>query len=60
MTYLSTLNGFVYLFLITDLYSQKIVGRSLSRSLAIEGAMEALRMALRSRKDKSLPLTHHS
>ena len=60
ITYLRTLNGFVYLFLITDLYSRKIVGWSLSRSLAIEGAMEALRMALHSRKDKSLPLTHHS
>lgn len=60
ITYLRTLEGFVYLFLITDLYSRKIVGWSLSRSLAIEGAMEALRMALRSRKDKNLPLTHHS
>lgn len=60
ITYLRTLEGFVYLFLITDLYSRKIVGWSLSRSLAIEGAMEALRMALRSRKDKSLSLTHHS
>ena len=60
ITYLRTLKGFVYLFLITDLYSRKIVGWSLSRSLAIEGAMEALRMALRSRKDKALPLTHHS
>ena len=60
ITYLRTLNDFVYLFLITDLYSRKIVGWLLSRSLAIEGAMEALRMALHSRKDKSLPLTHHS
>lgn len=60
ITYLRTLKGFVYLFLITDLYSRKIVGWSLSRSLAIKGAMEALRMALRGRKDKALPLTHHS
>jgi len=28
ITYLRTLNGFVYLFLITDLYSRKIVGWS--------------------------------
>ena len=60
ITYLRTLNGFVYLFLITDLYSRKIVGWSLSRSLAIEGAIETLRMALGSRKDKGQPLTHHS
>lgn len=60
ITYLRTLSGFVYLFLITDLYSRKIVGWRLSRSLAMEGAMEALGMALRGRRDKSLPLTHHS
>lgn len=60
ITYIRTLTGFVYLFLITDLYSRKIVGWSLSRSLSIEGAVDALKMALRSRKDKTLPLIHHS
>lgn len=60
ITYIRTLNGFVYLFLITDLYSRKIVGWSLSRSLSIEGGLKALQMALRSRKDKSLSLIHHS
>ncbi|HHT61764.1 MAG TPA: IS3 family transposase [Bacteroidales bacterium] len=60
ITYIRTLSGFVYLFLITDLYSRKIVGWSLSRSLSIEGGLEALQMALRSRKDKSLSLIHHS
>ena len=60
ITYLRTIKGFVYLFLITDLFSRKIVGWSLSRSLSIEGAAEALKMALRCRKDKTLPLIHHS
>lgn len=60
ITYLRTLDGFVYLFLITDLYSRKIVGWSLSRSLSIEGGVEALKTALRSRKDKSRSLIHHS
>ncbi len=60
ITYIRTLSGFVYLFLITDLYSRKIVGWSLSRSLSIEGGLKALQMALRSRKDKSLSLIHHS
>ena len=60
ITYIRTLSGFVYLFLTTDLYSRKILGWSLSRSLNIEGGLEALQMALRNRKDKSLSLIHHS
>lgn len=60
ITYIRTLGGFVYLFLITDLYSRKIVGWSLSHSLSIEGGIEALKMALRNRKDKSQSLIHHS
>ena len=60
ITYLRTINGFVYLFLITDLYSRKIVGWSLSRSLSIEGGIEALKKALSSWKDKSVALIHHS
>lgn len=60
ITYIRTLDGFVYLFLITDLYSRKIVGWSLSKSLSIEGGIDALKMALRSRRDKSQSLIHHS
>lgn len=60
ITYIRTLGGFIYLFLITDLYSRKVVGWSLSRSLSIEGGLEALKMALRTRKDKSESLIHHS
>ena len=37
ITYIKTLEGFCYLALITDVYSRKIVGYDLSRSLAIEG-----------------------
>lgn len=59
ITYLRTDNGFVYLFLITDAYSRKIVGWNLSHSLAIEGGLRALRMALRQRKTTA-PLIHHS
>ncbi|MBC7867702.1 MAG: IS3 family transposase [Gloeobacteraceae cyanobacterium ES-bin-316] len=47
ITYIRTSKGFVYLFLITDLYSRKIVGWSLSDSLRIEGALEALQMAIK-------------
>ncbi len=59
ITYLSTLEGFCYLVLITDVYSRKIVGWDLSQSLAIEGCQRALKMAL---EDVTEPhkLTHHS
>lgn len=60
ITYIRTLRGFVYLFLITDLYSRKIVGWCLSRSLSIEGGLKALKMAFCSRKDKCNSLIHHS
>lgn len=60
ITYLRTEQGFVYLFLVSDIYSRKIVGWSLSHSLSIEGALDALRMALRQRSNKSKDLIHHS
>lgn len=60
ITYLRTESGFVYLFLVSDLYSRKIVGWNLSDSLSIEGGIKALKMALKQRTDKELPLIHHS
>lgn len=59
ITYLRTRKGFVYLFLLTDAYSRKIVGWSLNDSLGIEGGLVAMKMALKQR-DKRLPLIHHS
>ena len=59
ITYIRTLIGFCYLALITDAYSRKIVGYDVSNSLELEGALRALKKAL-----KSLPaghnLIHHS
>jgi transposase InsO family protein len=46
ITYLTLLSGFAYLFLITDLYSKKIIGYNLSLNLKAESAIVALRMAL--------------
>lgn len=46
ITYLTTVDGFVYLSLITDLFSRKIVGYYLSQSLGIDGCLMALKMAL--------------
>jgi len=59
ITYLTIIDGFCYLALITDLFSRKIVGYCLSQSLGIEGCLTALRMAL---KDVAHPenLIHHS
>jgi len=47
ITYLRTLEGFLYLALVMDAYSRKIVGHDCSDSLEAEGARRALRMALR-------------
>jgi len=59
ITYLRTAKGFVYLSLLTDMYSRKIVGWSVSDSLSIEGSVEALKKALRENPVLS-PLIHHS
>ena len=60
ITYIRIEDGtFLYLSLITDVYSHKIVGWFLSESLSMEGPLNALRMAL-----EELPeghqLIHHS
>ena len=60
ITYLETLEGFVYLFLITDAYSKKIVGWAIADNLDADNAVEALQMALRSMKEDCSGLIHHS
>jgi transposase InsO family protein len=59
ITYVDTLEGFCYLALITDAYSRKIVGYSLSQSLSIDFCMDALQMALKGIKQPE-KLIHHS
>jgi putative transposase len=59
ITYLKTQEGFCYLALVTDLYSRKIVGWDLSRSLSIEGCQKALLQALNGISATS-ELIHHS
>ena len=59
ITYLRTKYGFVYLSLLTDMYSRKIVGWSLSNNLSIEGSVAALEMALRD-NPLIINLIHHS
>ncbi len=52
---------FLYLFLITDMYSRKIIGYSLRKDLKARGAIEAIKMAIKQTKGMSLTQTiHHS
>ncbi len=59
ITYLRTREGFVYLFLQTDVWSRKITGWDLSESLSIDGAISALKMTIRQCK-KPEGAIHHS
>jgi transposase InsO family protein len=60
ITYIETEEGFVYLSLITDVYSRRIMGFHLSPSLAVEGARRALYMACRQATGSLFGLIHHS
>lgn len=59
ITYIRSGTGFMYLFLITDGYSRKIVGWELSNSLGLGGALKSLKNALRQCPDPT-GLIHHS
>jgi len=59
ITYIRTEKKFVYLSLITDMYSRRIVGWSLSESLSIEGCLSALKKALKQSSNRR-PQMHHS
>jgi len=49
-----------YLSLVTDAYSKRIMGFNVADNLNAESSVKALKMALRERKSKGLPLIHHS
>ena len=60
ITYIGNRKNPSYLALITDAYSKRIVGYNVSNSLNVSGSLSALEMALKTRKNKQLPLIHHS
>jgi putative transposase len=60
ITYLPTDQGWVYLAVVLDLFSRKVVGWALSPSLATELVAEALRNAIEARKPQAGKLLHHS
>jgi transposase InsO family protein len=59
ITYFDTDEGFVYIFLITDAYSHKVVGYCTSLSLEAGAALAALQMALAQLEENQHPF-HHS
>ncbi len=59
ITYVRLLRGFVYLAVILDLFSRKVIGWALSASLNAELVVEALQVALQSRSVEP-GLIHHS
>jgi transposase InsO family protein len=60
ITYIDTEDKTVYLSLVTDAYSRKIVGWNLSRTLRSPGSLAALKMALSGLDGKHAGLIHHS
>ena len=60
ITDLPTTAGWVYLAVVVDLFSRKVVGWSLSPSPATECVCKALRRAIESRRPGGRQLPHHS
>ena len=60
ITYLPVAGGWVYLAVVMDLFSRKIVGWGMSNRLTTPVVTEALRKANESRRPESGKLLHHS
>jgi len=60
ITYLPVAGGWVYLAVVLDLFGRKVVGWSISESLATPLVSQALRNAIESRQPNTGQLLHHS
>jgi putative transposase len=60
ITYLPTRNGWVYLAVVLDLFSRKVVGWSIADNLATTLVSSALKNAIESRRPETHRLLHHS
>jgi putative transposase len=60
ITYWKIKNGHVYISLITDAYSHKVVGHHVASSLESIETLQALKMAVGSLPDNHVGLIHHS
>lgn len=59
ITYVRILTGFIFVAIILDLFSRKVIGWAISRRINAELAVEALKMAIRNRKPDP-GCIHHS
>jgi len=59
ITYLPTSRGFIYLAVMLDLYSRRVVGHAIDGTLETSVALRALDMAL-STRERTGPLIHHT
>lgn len=59
ITYIKTIEGWLYLAVVMDLYSRRIVGWSLARDMAVELVKKAIVMAI-GRRNPGPGLIHHS
>jgi putative transposase len=60
ITYIGKREKPCYLSIITDAYSKKIMGYFIADNLNTESSVKALEMAIKQRKNKQMPLIHHS
>lgn len=60
ITYIQTMVGFVYLYLITDAYSRKIIGFTVSNTLEAVNTIKCLQHALKPHSKPLSGLIHHS
>jgi putative transposase len=60
ITYIKTQDGFMYLSLITDVYSKQIMGYDLSDNMKVINCVNALQRALKNRRYPDRELIHHS
>jgi putative transposase len=60
ITYVNTKKGWLYLAVVMDLYSRRIIGWSMSSRITSQVSLDALHMALLKRNPKPDTLLHHS
>jgi len=60
ITYLPTLTGWVYLAVVIDLFSRRVVGWAMSDRLTTPVVTEAMKLAIEQRKPEGGSLMHHS
>lgn len=60
ITYIRVARKFMYLFLVTDIYSKKIMGYYLANTLHRKHGLKAMRKAVNNRQKKNQEIFHHS